>query len=348
MWVGLAIGVALVGLGCERGRQPQTDAESSSAREHPPDADLGLDTGAVRASVVDGLELAASDPVVAQGLGLAAQLEQPESQAAIERLLARVADDPELTRAADQLFARLQDSPAMRSALIDYARQNPELDAAALSEGLVSFVNARLTRPELATQLETQLRARLRAMDPPLARAFIADAGGASAIAAGVVSRLEDPSFGVKLRERLGREPAAVQARLERRLADPARVGPLLLALNAEHDEPGSGLDVVAQILDHERTAQLLAAALARMLTDEQLRERCEQLFALALAPTFDEAAFARALDELLAEPVVAREAAALVGALAREPDVRAHVERLVASFTSRPSFEGLLLTALD
>ncbi|KIG17279.1 hypothetical protein DB30_03462 [Enhygromyxa salina] len=347
-WLGVrvAVCVALACCSCERDRQPSPDTRASVATHEA----LILDPGAVRASVVDGLELAAGDPVLARGLGLAALLEHPTSQAAIERLLARVAADPELTRTADQLFVTLQASPAMRSALVDYAREHPELDVAALGEGLVSHVNARLTRPELATLLEAKLKSQLRATDPALARAFVGDAGGGSAIAKGVVARLEDPSFATQLRARLGRDPAAVQTRLERRLADPGRVGPMLLALNREDGELASaaGLDAFAQILDHERTAELLAAGLARMLTDAQLRERCQALFALALAPSFDEAAFGRALDELLGEPALVSEAIALLAALAREPEVRAHVEQLCVRFTNHPGFEGLLLAALD
>lgn len=336
----LALAMLTTSIGCERDPKPDTQAAASATLEGA----ASLDLGAVRASVVDGLELAASDPVIAEGLGLAARLEDPSLHAALERLLARVAADPELTRASDQLFARLQDSPAMRAALVDYAREKPELDAAALSEGFVSYANVRLTRPELVTLLEAKLRAQLRAANPELARAFVGEAGGGSAIAAGVVSRLEDPGFASKLRERLGRDPTAVQARLERRLADPARAGQLLIAMQREL----ASKTALAQIVDHERAAKLIASGLTRALADEQVRERCEQLFALALAPRFDEAAFARALDDLFGEPVVAREAAALLGALAREPVVRAHVQRLCAEVTEQPGFEQQLLAALD
>jgi hypothetical protein len=340
----LRLGSALLGsmlacVGCSREPNPDADAGSSSA--------VTLDLGALRASAVDGLELAASDPAIARALGLSAQLEAPTSQAAIERLLARLTADPELTRASDQLFIRLQDSPAMRAALVAYAQATNESDLAALSEGFSSHVVAQLTRPELAALLERELREQLRASDPALARAFVVEAGGASAIAAGIVSLIQDPSFEPKLRERLGRDPAAVQARLERRLADPTRAGKILIAIHP-HLGSESGLTALAQILDHERTAELAAAAMARALADPQLRERCEQLFALALAPEFDAAAFTRALDDLLTESAVTREAAALLSALAREPAVRAHVERLCTEFTRQLAFADQLLAALS
>jgi hypothetical protein len=149
------------------------------------------------------------------------------------------------------------------------------------------------------------------------------------------------------LRAQLGRDPVAVQARLERRLADPARAAQLLIAMQPALASK-AGLNTLAQIVQHERTAERLAAALARTLADEQLRERCEQLFALALAPSFDEAAVARALEELLGEPAITREAAALLGAIAREPAVRVHVEQLCAQFTGQPQFDEQLLAALN
>ncbi|WP_106395190.1 hypothetical protein [Enhygromyxa salina] len=332
--------VALALGACERGPKPGGEAQAG-------ERDPGLDLGGVRASAVDGLEAAARDPAVASSLGLAARLEDPAVEAAVARLLARVAKDPELARASEQLFARLEHSAATRAALVDYARQNPELDVAAISEGFVGFVDERLTRPELAARLEQGLRAELRATDVVLAPVLIAEAGGAATIAEGVVARLEDPSFEASARERLGRESQALQARLERRLADPARAGELLVGLRATLASEAAAL-ALAEIIDLERSAELLAEALTRALADEQVRARSEQLFTLALVQPFDALAFDDALRALLAEPVVALEAAALLSALAREPAVRTRVARLSALYVDQAGFDAQLLDALD
>jgi hypothetical protein len=294
-------------LGCERESKPEHAPVASSEVE--------LDLGAVRVSVVDGLEAAVRDPAVAQQLGLAARFESPEVEPALERLLARATSDAELARIGDAFFLALQDSPAMRAALLEHARQNPELvdtDLAALRNSFVADVERRLTRDELAAALEQHLRAMLRRNDEALAQAWMLEAGGASGLAAAVLARLQVPQLRSKLAEWLGRE--GLQSVLVRHFADPKRATQLLLALAPTL----LSAQALVEILDHPRTAELLAGALGRALQDEQVRVRCEGLFALALAPELDATAFTQELARLLDEPAVTREAAALASAVAR------------------------------
>lgn len=297
--------LAGVAIGCGRENQPEAASTESSEPK--------LDVGAIRVAIVDGLEAAARDPSIAGQLGLAAQLETPDVVAAVERLLARAANDPELARAADEFFAALQDSPAMRAALLEHARQNPEFigaDLSPLRETFKAEVERRLTREQLVELLEQQLRIAVRERDEALAQAWLFEAGAGSALAGRVLERLDDPRFRSELSTLLGRD---LQAVLERRFSDPKRAARLLL------DLPAISPNVVIEILDHERTASLLAAALARALRDPSVRERCEALFALALAAELDAPAFTQTLERLLDEPALAREVATFTTAVARE-----------------------------
>lgn len=328
-------------VGCEREPKPE-----------PVQQEVELDLGAIRVGVVDGLEAAIRDPAVAQQLGLAARLDTPEIEPALERLLARVTADPELGRTADAFFLALQDSPAMRAALLEHVRQHPELtsmsqagsdaDLGALRDSFVADVEQRLTREELAVLLERDLRLAVRSSDDALAQVWVSEAGGGSAVAAAVLARLEDPGFRVELEQWLGRE--GLRSVLVRRFADPKRAAELLLGI-APMLASSQG---VIEILDHPRTAQLLAGALGRVLADEQVRSRCEELFALALAPELDASAFTRVLSQLLDEPALSREATALSRAVAREPATRGVVVSEVEAIAGQPEFDALLLRMLD
>jgi hypothetical protein len=331
-------------VGCER--EPKLEAAEVTQTSGVA-SEVELDLGAIRVSIVDGLEAAVRDPAVAQQLGLAARLETPEAEAALERLLARATADPELNRIADEFFRALQDSPAMRAALLEHARQNPEFvasDLGALRETFVADVERRLTREELAVLLEQQLHVALRDSDELLAEAWLSEAGGASALATVVLARLEHPEFRGKLVEWLGRD--GLQSVLVRRFADPKRATELLLGV-APTLVSAQGL---VEILDHQTTAQLLASALGRSLQDEQIRIHCEELFALALAAEFDASAFTQVLSKLSSTAALSREAAALLSAVAREPVTRAVVEREIEGIAGQgqANFDALLLQTLD
>jgi hypothetical protein len=328
--------LAVLALGCER--DPKPEVAEVARREAEPELDLG----AIRVSIVDGLESAVQDPGIAQQLGPAARLESPEVVAAIERLLARATANPELVRIADEFFIALQDSPAMRATLLEHARQHPELvdsDLSALRETFVADVERRLTRPELAELLETQLRVAVRDSDTVLANAWISEAGGASALAGRVLSRIEDPEFRAQLSTLLGRDN--LESVLVRRFADPTRAARLLLGLAPT---PISQ-DTLVQILDHERTAQLLAATVGRALQAKQVRLQCEELFALALAAELNPSAFTQALATLLDDPTLRSEAATFTSAVAREAFSRHAVSAEVARL---PELDALLLQTLD
>jgi hypothetical protein len=330
----LALALLVCVTGCER------DATPEQAPALP--SEVVLDLGAIRVGIVDGLEAAVLDPAVAQQFGLAAKLETPEVDAARERLLARVTADPELERIADAFFLALRDSPAMRAALLEHAREHPELvdaDLVALRESFVADIEHRLTREQLAAALEQQLRAALRDSDETLAQVWISEAGGASALAAAVLLRLEDPEFRDKLGAWLGRED--LQSVLVRRFADPKRAAELLLGVAPMLVSS----DTLVEILDHERTAELLALSLGRALQDEQVRMRCEQLFTLALAPELDAVAFSQELSRSLNEPVLLREATAFASAVAREEYSRRAVSTEVARLSE---LDALLLQTLD
>jgi hypothetical protein len=321
---------------CERDPKPEPELAQTGTE---------LDLGAIRVSIVDGLEAAVRDPAVAQQLGLSARLATPEVEPALERLLARVTTDPELARTADAFFLALQDSPPMRAALLEHARQHPDLidaDLGALRDSFVADVEQRLTRDELAVLLERQLRLALHDTDEPLAQAWVLEAGGASVLATVVLARLEDPAFRSKLEQWLGRE--GLQAVLVRRFADPKRAAELLLGIAPLLASSQTMLD----LLDHPRTAALLADAIGRALLDDQIRSRCEELFALALAPELDASAFTQSLSQLFDEPALSREATSLLSALAREPSTRDAVAREIEAISRDPQLDALLLQTLD
>jgi hypothetical protein len=332
--LGLALLLSICAVACEREAKPevaQTEAE--------------LDLGAIRVSIVDGLEAAVSDPATAQALELTVWLETAEAKAALERMLARVTANPELGRRADAFFLALQDSPAMRAALLEHTRKHPELvdsDLGALRESFIAEVEQRLTREELAVLLERQLRVALSRADVPLAQAWISEAGGASALAAAVLTRLEDPAFRSQLEQLLGRED--LQNVLVRRFAAPKRAAALLFSFVPAW----ASSQAMIEVLDHPHTAKLFAVALGRLLEDEQVRTYCEELFAMAIAPQLDTLGFTRALLQLLVEPAVSREASALLGALARDPVVRGAVTKQVEELSGRSEFDAVLLQALD
>jgi hypothetical protein len=334
--LGLTLLLGVCALACER--EPKTEPEVS---QH----EVELDLGAIRVAIVDGLEATVRDPTVAEQLGFAARLDTPEVESARERLLARMSTDPELGRIADAFFLALQDSPAMRAALLEYVRQHPELvdaDLTALRDSFVADLQQRLTREEIAELLEQQLRTALQDSEEALAQAWVSEAGGASAVAAAVLVRLEDPVFRSKLEQWLGRD--GLQSVLVRRFADPKRGAELLLGIA----KTLGASQAMVEILDHPRTAQLLAGALGRVLADEQVRTRCEEAFALALAPELDPAAFTRVLSQLLDEPALSREAKALLSAVAREPATRAVIVSEVEAIAAAPEFDALLLQTLD
>lgn len=329
--------LAVLALGCERKPQAHDSADA---------AQVELDAGALRASAVDGLEAASEDPVIGSKLGLASALEHPRMQEPIERMLARAGADPGLSDAGDRFFVELQDSEAMRATLADYARSNPELDLAALTEGFVGYVDERLTRPAVAKAIEDALRTELRLADPAFARALIIEAKGAELLGSAIVASFANADTRAELERRLGRDPAALQQRLERRLADPSRVGYLVAGLG-QAARTKAGLASIIEIVDHQQTATLLAGALTRALDDAKVRARGEALFGLALAEEFDSRTFTRELRLLLDEPAIVRELAAVRDAIAREPFVRERVAKLVSAVAGAPEFAEGLIEAL-
>ncbi len=324
---------------CERGSRAQAQTQAESQAE--------LDAGALRASAIDGLAAAAQDPVIIAELGVVAALAQPDVEVAVERLLARVGADPDLAVVSDRLFADVQEGPAMRASLAEFARANPKLDLSALTEGFVAHVDARLTRPVIAEAIEATLRSELRGADPALARAMLVEARAAELLATAIIVSFADAKVRAELERRLGKDPAALQERLGKRLAEPGRVGYLVGQLGEQlRSEPGTL--VLVAIVDHEQTAKLLAGALARALDDAAVRERCEALFGLALAEELDAREFERELGRLLAEPAVVREATALLAAVGREDYVREQVAGLVARIIAAPGFSEGVVEALS
>jgi hypothetical protein len=329
--------IVALALGCEREAEPQAQ----------PQVQAELDAGALRASAIDGLEAAAKDPVFASKLGLAAALEQPDIEVAIERMLARVSADPIASAAADRFFAEVQEGPAMRATLAEFARANPELDLTALTEGFVAHVDERLTRAAIVETIESVLRSELRAADSALAQALFIDAGAAEVLGSAIIVSFADANVRAELERRLGKDPAALQERLAKHLAEPGRVGYLVAQLG-EQARSDTGLVAIVEILDHETTAQQLAAALARTIDDEAVRARCETLFGLSLAEELDVRAFERELRGLLDEPAVVREAAALLAAVAREQLVCERVASLAGAVAKAPGFAEQVLEAVD
>jgi hypothetical protein len=329
--------VVAMSLACERERErePQVEVETE------------LDAGALRASAIEGLQAAANDPVLASKLALATALEHPDVELAIERMLARVSADPQLSAVADSFFAEVQESSAMRTALAEFARANPELDLTALTEGFVAHVDERLTQTEVADAIEAVLRLELRASEPALARAMLIEAGAAELLGSAIVVSFANPEIRAALEQRLGKDPGALQQRLERHLAEPGRHG-MLVGQLGEQARSEAGLAAFIAILDHETTATLLAGALARVLDDAAVRQRCEALFGLALASRLDASGFTSELRELLDEPAVVREAAVLLDAIAREPFTREQVASLAAAVVAAPGFADRVLDAID
>jgi hypothetical protein len=329
--------IAVLALGCERREEPRAQ----------PAVQAELDAGALRASAIEGLEAAADDPVIASKLALAAALEHADIEVAIERMLARASADPTLSAAADRFFAEVQEGPAMRAALAEFARANPELDLTALTEGFVAHVDERLTRTAVAETIEAVLRAELRAADSALAHALIVEAGAAELLGSAIIVSFADGNVRAELERRLGKDAPALQERLERHLAEPGRLGELVTQLG-EQVRSEAGLAVIVEILDHETTAQQLAAALARTLDDATVRTRCEALFGLALAEELEVREFERELRGLLDEPAVVREADALLAAVAREQFVREQVASLAGAVVKAPGFADRVLDAID
>lgn len=330
----LALALALA---CERQEQPQEQAKVQAE----------LDGGALRASAIEGLEAAAKDPVLASKLALAAALDQPDIEVAIERMLARATADPTLSAVADRFFVELQEGAAMRAALAEFARANPELDLSALTEGFVAHVDERLTRPAIAETIESVLRSELRGADPALAEALLVEAGVAEVLGSAIVISFAHANVRAELERRLGKDPVALQQRLERHLGEPGRVGFLIAELGEQARSP-AGLAVIVEILDQQATAQQLAAALARALDDAEVRERCEGLFELALAEELDAVAFERELRQLLDAPAVVREAGALLDAVAREFSVRERIASVTVAVATAPGFADRVLDAID
>lgn len=342
----LALALALssvLGLGLGLGCKDERSAEDAPAAR--PSA--SLDGGALRASAVEGLEAAARSPETAVRLGLAATLESERVEAEAAALVDRLGADATLAAETERLFDSLQDSEVMRAALLDYARAHPELDVAGLSAGFSAHVGDRLTRPELADALRSTLRGHGRGLDPALARAVMIDGGGARALGEEVAAAVETLARSGALDDALGRDLAEVQARLERRLGDRDRAAILLTAFGLWlADGPATAL--VCELLTREASVTALAAGLTRALADEPLRARVEALFGLALADSFAPERFRRALTELLAEPVIEREARAWLGALAREPATREALADLVERFAATAEFEAAVTESVS
>jgi hypothetical protein len=323
-------------VGCEQ--QPPPDRQKDASQKLEPDR--------LRAALVDGLEAATRDPATASQLGFHEQLADHQVEAAFERLLARATADPVLERIADGFFVTLQAKPAMREALIEHARQNPEFvdsDLGALRETFIASVEARLTRDEVAKLLSMQWHMVLVRSDQALAKAWAKEAGGASALADRVVAKLDREEVRVMVSAFVGSDNP--QLALAKRFVEPSYGTRLLRDLSTmtqlgRTSKVPLAPEVLVEILDHERTATLLAGSLARMLSEEPVRQRCEALFALALAAEFDASAFEQELAQLLEEPAVAREAAAFLSAVASEEFARNAVAKEIEQWASHHLFE--------
>ena len=344
------LGLRLLGLGvsglacltaCSNDRSPQVH---DTQGERPTLAEA-LDEAALRASALEGLEAAARDDATSVRLGLAAALETDALEDRASTLVDAL-DDPALTAETERMFRGLQDSEPLRAALVDYARAHPELDTSELSVGFVDHVGTRLTRPELTAALRQGLRRQLRGLDPALTHALLLDAHGARELSARATEGIVVFAAQGQLDATFGSAASSVQPKLERRLADPARAEGLLTALGLWLAE-GELESLALELLVSETCTRALAASLTRALADPSLQTRIEALFALALAPSFDPLAFDRALDQLLREPVIAREATAWLTSLARAPTSRAALETALIRFAASPGFESALLDYL-
>jgi hypothetical protein len=326
-----------------------------ACKDAAPEADTRVDEPVtierddLRADAREGLELAIDDPGLARALERTfTQLASaPEVIDAAEKLLARVGREPRLEAPTAEFFATLQATTGMRAALAEYARANPELEVDAIAAGFVGHVDARLTRPELATRVELELGERLGAAGPVLGVALLREGGGVARLADRVADGLVAPAMVPALDQRLGRDPVKRADRLHRYLSDPVRCADLLLAL-AEHLRQAAGVGLLAGLLDDETLAPVFADALARVLEDDGFRDQAALAFEQAVAAELDPQALEREIDALLALPVIQREAAALLAELARLPSVRERIDGFVDEFAATPEFERALLDAVD
>ncbi|MFV8749236.1 hypothetical protein ACNOYE_01665 [Nannocystaceae bacterium ST9] len=336
--------LALALLACREAPEPEP-----TPREREPSSAAAIDRDQLRADVREGLEQAIDDPALvrAHERAFTELADAPEVVDAAEKLLARLATQPRLDTSSAEFFAWLQDTPGMRATLAEYARANPELELDAIAAGFVGHVDARLTRPEIVDRLRGALADRLGSAGPVLGAALLREAGGVGRLADRVADRLVDPSLAGELDSRLGRDPERRAEALRRRLGDARHGADVLLAL-ADALRGPEGVVLLAGLLDDETLAPSFADALARVLDDAGFRDQAAKLFELALASELDLAALDRELDALLAQPVLEREAAALLAELARTAGVRERVDGFVDRFASTPDFDRALLDALD
>jgi hypothetical protein len=336
----LALALVFV-LGC---KDATPDPEARATADEPT-----IQRDDLRADARGGLEQAIDDPATARALErtftqLAAS---PEVVEAAEKLLARVGQDPELETRTAEFFGVLQTTAGIRIGLAEYARANPDLDVEAITTGFVGHVQARLTRTELVSWLESRLAERIGAAGPVLGAALLREAGGVARLADRVADALVDPALASALDQRLGRDPQRRAERLHQQLGDPRRCTDLLLALVERLHGP-AGAALLAGLLDDEALAPMFAHALARVLDDEGFRDAAAELFELTMAAELEPPALDRELDALLALPVVEREAAAILAELARLPSVRERVDGFVDRFATTPEFEAALLDVID
>ena len=329
-------------LGCSPA-PPDSAPEASAGEREPPKQEASVDLGALRASAVDGLEAALRDPALRHSFDLAWALESPELASAGAQLFTRAQQTPALEQAVAQLVAALQDGAIMRARLVEYAQANPELGASELSEGFAAHISERITRPEVVAQLQAALALAARELGPEVALVCIHDAGGGALLAAQGVAQLDRPALRAQLDERVGRDLGAAQARLERRLSDPRRAAGLLTAF-ALYLSSEAGLPRVVALLDAPHSAQSLGEGVARLLADPQVREGLERLFGRASEAEFDDLAAKRALEALLAQPLVNEQARLWLVRVARDPVTREQLAALSEEFSRTAGFEAALL----
>lgn len=303
----------------------------------------------LRPRLRESLDAALDDPLLARAheRALSNLALSPVVVDAAEKLLARVEQAPRLERPSADFFAALQDTPGMRAALAEFVAANPELELDAIAAGFVGHVLARVTRPELVARLEQRLGEQLAAVGHALACGLLRDAGGLSALADAGADALVGPALADELTQRLGSDPAQRAERIDRHVADPHEALALLLAWS-DALASEAGVELLAALLDDEAIAPLVADALARVLADASFRGHAAALFELALAPELDLAAIDRSLADLLALPIVAHEAAALLPELARVPSVRTRVTGFVTQLAASPAFTSALLDLVD
>jgi len=171
----------------------------------------------------------------------------------------------------------------------------------------------------------------------------IHDAGGGARLAAQAVARLDSPALEDRLHERVGRDLVAAQPRLERRLSDPRRAAGLLTAF-AAYLSSEAGLPRVLALLDTPEAAQSLGEGVAHLLSDPEVREGLEHLFARASEAEFDGLGAKRALEALLAQPLVNEQARLWLVRVARDPVTREQLAALSEEFSRTAGFEAALL----